>query len=58
MNKSIIVLCKNHKCNLNEKGDCKLDHISLASEGGLRLNRLICEDFEPIPDEEKEKGFE
>ena len=52
MNKSVILLCKNHKCNNNNKGDCKLDHISQASAGGLP-DKLICEDFEPIPDTEK-----
>lgn len=50
MNKSVILLCKNHKkCNNNDKGDCKLSHVSFASEGGLKKDRLICEDFEPIP---------
>ena len=47
MNKSVILLCKNHKCNLNNHGDCKLDHISLASDGGLIVSKLICEDAEP-----------
>ncbi len=51
MNKSVIVLCKNHGCNLNEKGDCKLDHISLASEGSPIVSKLICEDAEPKPDD-------
>ena len=46
MNKSVILLCKNFKCNNNEKGDCKLDHISLASDGGLVVSKLICEDAE------------
>lgn len=54
MNKSVILLCKNRKCNKNDKGDCKLSHISLASDGGLILSKLICEDAGEKPDE-KEK---
>lgn len=52
MNKSVILLCKNHKCNNNNKGDCKLDQVSQVSDGSLTHDRLICEDFEPIPEEE------
>lgn len=54
MNKSIILLCKNHKCNNNESGDCKLDHVSLASDGGLIVSKLICEDAEEKPEDEDE----
>lgn len=46
MNKSVIVNCKNFSCKFNEKGDCKLSHISLASDGSLIPSKLICEDFE------------
>lgn len=52
MNKSVVVLCKNHKCNFNNKGDCKLSHISLASDGGLIVSKLICEDAEEKPKDE------
>ena len=52
MNKSVILLCKNHKCNNNKEGDCQLDQISQASDGSLIHDRLICEDFEPIPKKE------
>jgi hypothetical protein len=51
MNKSIIVLCKNHECSHNNKGDCKLDHISLADDGSLIISKLICEDAEPKEDD-------
>lgn len=51
MNKSVILNCKNFKCSKNDKGDCKLSHISLASDGSLKPDRLICEDFEPIKEE-------
>ena len=51
MNKSIIVLCKNHECNHNDSGDCKLSHISLASDGSLIVSKLICEDAEPKPED-------
>ncbi len=51
MNKSVILLCKNHKCNKNDKGDCKLSYVSLASDGGLIVSKLICEDAELIPDD-------
>jgi len=51
MNKSVILLCKNHKCNHNNSGDCKLDHISLADDGGLIISKLICEDAEPKEDD-------
>lgn len=57
MNKSIIVLCKNFACDFNNKGDCKLDHISLASDGGLIVSKLICEDAEP-KEEKQEKPEE
>ncbi len=51
MNKSVILLCKNH-----DRGDCKLDHISLADDGGLIVSHLICEDAEEKPeDEDKNK---
>ncbi len=50
MNKSIILLCKNHACNYNDKGDCKLDHVSLASEGSI-VSKLICQDAKERPDE-------
>ena len=53
MNKSVILNCKNFKCNGNEEGDCKHSHISLASDGGLIVSKLICEDAEEKPDEEK-----
>jgi len=53
MKKSIIVNCKNFECAFNDKGDCRLDHISLASDGSLILSKLICEDCEPKPDPEK-----
>ncbi|GAF85112.1 unnamed protein product [marine sediment metagenome] len=53
MNKSVILNCKNFKCRLNNSGDCKLDHISLASDGGLIVSKLICEDAEP-KEEKKE----
>lgn len=53
MNKSVIVNCKNFKCALNENGDCKLNHISLASDGGLIVSKLICEDAEEIPTDER-----
>ena len=52
MNKSIILNCKNFKCNRNEQGDCKLSHISLASDGGLIVSKLICEDAEEKPDKD------
>ena len=52
MNKSVILNCKNRLCRFHDKGDCKLSHVSFASEGSLKPDRLICEDFEPIPDEE------
>jgi len=52
MNKSVILLCKNFKCNNNDKGDCRLDQVSQAPVGSTKPDRLICEDFEPIPDEE------
>ena len=54
MNKSVILLCKNHKCNNNDSGDCKLDHISLADDGGLIISHLICEDAEEKPEDEDE----
>lgn len=54
MNKSIIVNCKNFKCKYNNKGDCKLDHISLAIDGGLIVSKLICEDAEPVNEEDGE----
>ena len=50
MNKSVILNCKNFKCRYNNKGDCKLSHISLDSDGSLILSKLICEDAEPIPE--------
>ena len=53
MNKAIVVNCKNFKCNRNDKGECKLSHISLASDGGLIVSKLICEDAEPIPEPEE-----
>lgn len=53
MNKSVILLCKNQKCNSFDKGDCKKSQISLARVGGTLDDRLICEDFEPIPDDVK-----
>lgn len=53
MNKSVILLCKNFKCNNNNKGDCRLDQVSQASVGGLIDDRLICEDFETIPEDEE-----
>lgn len=56
MNKSIIVNCKNFKCNLFDKGDCKLSHVSFARVGGGKDDRLICEDFEPIPEDDKHKN--
>lgn len=52
MNKSVILLCKNFKYDNNDKGDCKLDQVSQARVGGGLDDRLICEDFVPIPDEE------
>lgn len=52
MNKSVIVNCKNIKCNFNNKGDCKLSHISLASDGSLIVSKLICEDAEEKPNDE------
>lgn len=59
MNKSVILLCKNHKCNNNASGDCKLDHISLADDGSLIVSKLICEnviceDAEDKPEDEGE----
>lgn len=53
MNKSVILLCKNHKCNNNDKGDCKRAQVSQVSVGSTLPDRLICEDFEPIPDEDE-----
>ncbi len=47
MNKSVILNCKNFHCNRNNDGDCKLSHVSLASDGGLIVSKLICEDAEP-----------
>ena len=55
MNKSVVVNCKNIKCKFNEKGDCKLGHISLASDGSLIVSKLICEDAESIPDKPDSK---
>jgi hypothetical protein len=52
MNKSVILLCKNHKCNNNDSGDCKLDHISLASDDSI-IGKLICEDAEEKPEDEE-----
>ena len=52
MNKSVILNCKNFKCNGNEEGDCKHSHISLASDGGLIVSKLICEDAEEKPDKD------
>ncbi len=52
MNKSVILLCKKHKCNNNDRSDCKLDHISLADDGGLIVSHLICEDAEDKPEDE------
>lgn len=57
MNKSVILNCKNHGkdgCRLNDKGDCKLSHISLAKAGSLRKSHMICEDFEEIPEKEND----
>lgn len=51
MNKSVILNCKNFKCSKNDKGDCKLSHVSFASDDSLKPDRLICEDFEPINNE-------
>jgi len=57
MNKSVIVLCKNRKCSNNDRGDCRLSHISLASEGSLIVSKLICEDAEEKPkDEDKDES--
>lgn len=56
MNKSVIVNCKNFACNLNNSGDCKLSHISLASDGGLIVAKLICEDAEPKEDNPEKMG--
>lgn len=56
MNKSVILNCKNHGkdgCRLNDRGDCKLSHVSFAKVGGTRKGQMICEDFEPIPEDEK-----
>ena len=55
MNKSVILNCKNFKCNFNEKGDCKLSHISLASDGGLIVSKIICENAEEKPDKDDAK---
>ena len=61
MNKSVILNCKDFKCRFNakgdcenkhKKGDCKLSHVSLASDGSPIVGRLICEDAEPILEEE------
>lgn len=55
MNKSVILNCKNHGkdgCRFNNSGDCKLSHVSFAKVGGLQKDHMICEDFEPIPDED------
>lgn len=50
MNKSVILNCKNFTCNRNNKGDCKLSHVSLASDGSAIVSRLICEDAEEKPE--------
>lgn len=55
MNKSVILNCKNFKCSYNDKGDCKLSHVSFASDDSLTHDRLICEDFEPIPEKEEKE---
>ena len=55
MNKSVILNCKNFKCNHFNKGDCKLSHVSFARVGGGIDDRLICEDFEPIPEDAEDK---
>ena len=54
MNKSVILNCKNFKCNRNNNGDCKLSHVSLASDGGLIVSKLICEDAEPKEEDRKD----
>lgn len=57
MNKSVILNCKNYKkCNLNDKGDCKLSHVSFSSVDSTNPDRLICEDFEPIPESQLQKA--
>lgn len=55
MNKRIILLCKNHKCNNNDSGDCMLDQVSQSSVGSTLPDRLICEDFEEKDEEDKNK---
>lgn len=52
MNKSIIVNCKNAKCKYNNKGDCKLSHVSLASADTPIVSKLICEDAEDKENED------
>lgn len=43
MNKSIILLCKNHKCNNNNKGDCKLDQVSMGTvDKGAPVDKDDC----------------
>jgi len=54
MNKPVVLLCKNFKCNNNDNGDCKRSQVSQRSDGSLTPDRLICEDFEPIPNEDEE----
>lgn len=56
MNKSMIVNCKNFACVSNNKGDCKLSHISLASDGGFIVSKLICEDAGEKPADDKRKN--
>ena len=54
MNKSVILNCKNFPCKFNNSGDCKLSHVSFARDGGLIVNRLICEDAEPKEEDGKD----
>lgn len=57
MNKSVIVLCKNHKCENNNKGDCRRAQISLAPDGSLIVSKMICEDAEEKPAKETDENF-
>lgn len=56
MNKSVILLCKNRYCNNFKRGDCKRAQVSFAPVSKLTPDKLICEDFEPIPEPEIQKA--
>jgi len=49
--KEVIVNCRNFRCRYNEKGDCKLERITLQSEGTPIVNKLVYVEAEEKEDE-------